>query len=43
VFRELMVAVKFPLAGLYAAAVEIFGPQDFYGNGALQQSPKGHV
>jgi hypothetical protein len=31
VFRDLLLEVKFPLAGLYAAAVELFGPQDFHG------------
>lgn len=29
IFRELLLQVKFPLAGLYAAAVKRFGPQDF--------------
>jgi hypothetical protein len=43
VFRELMDQVKFPLAGLYAAAVETFGPQDFYGSGLLRQGQQGHL
>lgn len=28
VFRDLLLEVRFPLAGLYAAAVNLFGPQD---------------
>jgi hypothetical protein len=31
VFRELLLKVKFPLAGLYAAGVHLLGPQDFSG------------
>jgi hypothetical protein len=30
IFRDLLLEVKFPLAGLYAAAVDVFGPQDFH-------------
>ena len=31
IFRDLLLEVKFPLAGLYAAAVNRFGPQHFRG------------
>lgn len=30
IFHELLREVRFPLAGLYAAAVTLFGPRDFY-------------
>lgn len=39
VFRELLLEVRFPLAGLYAAAVENFGPQDFHGAEARTSTP----
>lgn len=36
VFRDLMLEVKFPLAGLRAAVVSRFGPQDFRVQNVLQ-------